>query len=151
MVITSKFGTPPVAALAVIILGASATIMMMTSMTTIAAFAQPTQQQQRGGAIPEGFQLNRGVCRAEATLTCENYNVEQSWTHIDENGHCIVRESTIPVCVYDEETGQILEYYDYFYMSCREAGTGTLTDSEPKCEYPFQPEHPINDSTLEYT
>jgi hypothetical protein len=142
----------------------SSAIIMITAMTllitaTPVAFAQSGGIGGPGGgnagtACPEGFTLNRGVCQAEPTLTCENYNVYQPRTHIDENGHCIVRETTLPVCVYDEETGRIIEDYSYFYMSCYVAGTEQniqLTDSEPKCEYSFRPEHPINDSTLEYT
>jgi plastocyanin len=47
MLIISKFGTLPVAVLAIIILGELATQTIMTSMMTPTAFAQPTQQQQR--------------------------------------------------------------------------------------------------------
>ena len=51
MLTISKFGTLPIAVLAIIILGELATLTIMTSMMTPTAFAQPTQQQQRQSTI----------------------------------------------------------------------------------------------------
>jgi hypothetical protein len=108
---------------------------------------------EAGSVCPEGFTLNRGVCETEPTLTCENYNIhfDLSRVHMDENGQCIYEQWWAPTCVYDPITGRLIEDYSYAYMSCRDMATNTLTDTEPKCEYTAEPDHPINDAVLRYT
>jgi hypothetical protein len=96
---------------------------------------------------PPGFTLNSGICQAEPSLTCENYNVYQPRTNIDENGHCIVTEYTTAVCL-NEEGSQILGYY-FPGNDCIDTATKQIVpNAEPACSSPNQPWHPINTATL---
>ena len=75
--------------------------------TTTAAYATTPQQSR---ACPEGYDLNRGVCQAEPTLTCENYNVAQERVGIDNDGDCILTEYVGAVCLNEDGT-EILGHY----------------------------------------
>jgi hypothetical protein len=142
MIVISKMSTVYIA-LAIIVLGTWATMLMMTAAPT--AYAQ--SQRASAAACPEGFTLNRGVCQADPTLTCENYNVYQPRTNIDENGDCIVTEYTTAVCLNEDGTA-ILGYY-YSTQDCIDDATKQpIPNAEPACSSPTQPWHPINTATI---
>jgi plastocyanin len=65
MLTISKFGTLPVAVLAIIILGELATLAIMTSMMTPTAFAQPTQQQRQSSTNDDISVLSSSVERTD--------------------------------------------------------------------------------------
>ena len=131
--------------LSITILGTSVTVPMISTTTT--AYAQTQQQRGGGGACPDGFTKNKGVCEKEPTLTCENYNVYQPRTNIDENGDCIVTEYTTAVCLNEEGT-QILGYYFPGNTCIDNATKRPVPNAEPACSSPTQPWHPINTATL---
>jgi hypothetical protein len=132
--------------LLVLSLIATMAITAITAMTTNQQTAL-AQQSSNSQACPPGFSLNRGVCQAEPELTCENYNVYQPRTNIDENGDCILTEYTTAVCLNEDGTAILGYYYDTPY--CVDNATKQpIPNAEPACSSPTQPDHPINRATL---
>ena len=84
----------------------------MLMMTASTAYAQ--SQRASAAACPEGFQLNRGVCQAEPTLTCEPYGYPPHKIRVVD-GQCELIENASPGCVEG--------YYDIFTDRCEINGT----------------------------
>jgi hypothetical protein len=102
---------------------------MVTSSST--AYAQ--SQRASAAACPEGFQLSRGVCQAEPTLTC----LEETHSHgakiklIDDQ--CVRIEYYTPGCPAGE-------YFELFTNRCEIGGTDEPSGSEPTCYDPRFPD-----------
>jgi hypothetical protein len=107
----------------------------ITAVTQQSVYAQP-QQPKGQGACPEGFELNRGVCQAEPTLTCAPYGAGYELTEVENFGLiCYDVETAEPRCV--DTTGHV-GIYDPVDRRCESTvfyPNGIATNVLPDCTY----------------